>query len=192
LKILTNHLRTYGKYFRRLQQLDASRFVELPRYADMVLYYWQLVVDATGGSTELVAGEAQPSVFSIPTLTGYLIVDNYEAVYPIRLLVQGMVLFKDSLTQWAPKRRDGSDNLSSKLSIQHLLTPILIFTALSRGFVENAVQLLITRFMPLNPTDLQQWLTDPEEWLHVEDKENDQWEFEIRVSAVDRFHVHFC
>lgn len=56
LKILTNHLRTYGKYFRRLQQLDAPRFVELPRCGDLVLYYWQLVVDATGCSAELVAG----------------------------------------------------------------------------------------------------------------------------------------
>lgn len=125
-------------------------------------------------------------------LTRYLIVDTYEAVFPIRLLVQGMVLFKDSLTQWAPKRRDGSDNLNCELSIQCLLTSILIVAALSRDFVENAVQLLITRFMPLNPTDLQQWLADPEEWLHVEDKENDQWEFEIRVSAVDRLDIYCC
>lgn len=29
----------------------------------MVLYYWQLVVDATGGPTELIAGEAQLDVF---------------------------------------------------------------------------------------------------------------------------------
>ncbi|EKM80164.1 hypothetical protein AGABI1DRAFT_120195 [Agaricus bisporus var. burnettii JB137-S8] len=145
LKILTNHLRTYGKYFRRLQQLDAPRFVELPRCGDLVLYYWQLVVDATGCSAELVA-------------------DSYEAVYPSRLLVQGMVLFKDSLTQWTPKRRDGTENPNT----------------LSREFVENAVQLLIMRFMPLNPSDLQQWLADPEEWLHIEDKENDQWEFDVR------------
>lgn len=35
--------------------------------------------------------------------------------------------------------------------------------------------------MPLNPTDLQNWMEDPEEWVNLEDKENDQWEFEIRV-----------
>lgn len=58
---------------------------------------------------------------------------------------------------------------------------MLIFAALSREFVQNATQLLITRFMPLNPTDLENWLADPEEWLNIEDKENDQWEFEIRV-----------
>ena len=29
--------------------------------------------------------------------------------------------------------------------------------------------------------DLENWWADPEEWLSIEDKENDQWEFEIRV-----------
>ncbi len=38
--------------------------------------------------------------------------------------------------------------------------------------------------MPLNPSDLENWLADPEEWLNLEDKENDQWEFEIRVGKL--------
>ena len=53
--------------------------------------------------------------------------------------------------------------------------------ALSEEFVKNAVQLLITRFMPLNPSDLEQWMADPEEWVNNEDKETDLWEYEIRV-----------
>ncbi len=54
-------------------------------------------------------------------------------------------------------------------------------TALSREFVENAVKALISRFMPLNPSDLETWMNDPEEWVNLEDQENDQWEYEIRV-----------
>lgn len=56
-----------------------------------------------------------------------------------------------------------------------------LFSVLSREFVEGAVGMLITRFMPLNPTDLEGWMADPEEWANVEDTENDQWEFELRV-----------
>lgn len=51
--------------------------------------------------------------------------------------------------------------------------------------MENAVQLLITRFMPLNPSDLEEWMSDPEEWLNEEDRDNEQWEFEIRVRAFE-------
>jgi hypothetical protein len=35
--------------------------------------------------------------------------------------------------------------------------------------------------MPLNPSDLENWINDPEEWVNLEDQENDQWEYEIRV-----------
>lgn len=55
------------------------------------------------------------------------------------------------------------------------------FEALSQEFVENAVRILVTRFIPLNTSDLDNWMADPEEWVNVEDKENDQWEYEIRV-----------
>jgi hypothetical protein len=46
--------------------------------------------------------------------------------------------------------------------------------------------------MPLNPTDLEQWMADPEEWVNNEDKENDLWEYEIRVRRLQRGRVHFC
>lgn len=60
---------------------------------------------------------------------------------------------------------------------------IVLFSseALSQEFVENAVRILVTRFIPLNTSDLDNWMADPEEWVNVEDKENDQWEYEIRV-----------
>lgn len=53
---------------------------------------------------------------------------------------------------------------------------------LSQEYVENAVKILVTRFIPLNPSDLEGWMADPEEWVNTEEKENDQWEYELRVS----------
>lgn len=54
--------------------------------------------------------------------------------------------------------------------------------ALSRDFVETAVTFLVTRFMPLNPNDLEGWMVNPEEWVNTEDKDDEQWQFELRVS----------
>ena len=73
---------------------------------------------------------------------------------------------------------------------------ILIFDArlvLSKEFVEDAVKILVTRFIPLNPSDLDSWMADPEEWVNTEEKENDQWEYELRVrhaSQITVFHAH--
>jgi hypothetical protein len=35
--------------------------------------------------------------------------------------------------------------------------------------------------MLLKPDDLENWLSDPEDWFNLEEKESDQWEYEIRV-----------
>lgn len=81
--------------------------------------------------------------------------------------------------------------LSSALStfLRTFQLDLTSYTDLSREFVENAVRFLVTRFMPLNPHDLESWSNDPEEWVNAEDKENEQWEFEIRVSG-ERICAH--
>lgn len=142
---LTRHVRVFGKFFRRLQQLKPEKFVDLPTGNEIVLYYWDRVVQATNGPPELIQ-------------------DTPMAVFPVRFLLQGMVLFKENLSRWTPFRKDG----------------IKTETTLSQEFVEDAVRLLVTRFIPLNPTDLKGWMSDPEEWVNIEDKENDQWEYELR------------
>ncbi|KAI0068814.1 ARM repeat-containing protein [Artomyces pyxidatus] len=147
LDLLTRYVRTLGKFFRRVQQLDVHRFVALPACDDLVSYYWDKVVQANT-SPELIA-------------------DSPQAVYPVRFLVQGMVLFKESLSQWSPTRKVKSGS----------------GTTLPQDFVENAVTFLVTRFMPLNPSDLEGWMADPEEWVNGEDKEDEQWEFELRPCA---------
>lgn len=55
---------------------------------------------------------------------------------------------------------------------------------LSQAFVEDAVKLLVTRFIPLDPSDLEEWMSDPEEWVNLEEKDNEQWEYELRVGGL--------
>ena len=50
--------------------------------------------------------------------------------------------------------------------------------------MEDAVKLLVTRFIPLDPSDLESWMSDPEEWVNLEERDNDLWEFELRVGAL--------
>jgi hypothetical protein len=45
---------------------------------------------------------------------------------------------------------------------------------------------LIQKFIPLKPADLERWQEDPEEFLIGEDKDNELWEYELRVSFESR------
>jgi hypothetical protein len=56
LNQLTSHVRLFGKFFRKLQQLSPPRFVALPMCNELVMYYWGNVVQATNGPPELIAG----------------------------------------------------------------------------------------------------------------------------------------
>ncbi|KAJ7765016.1 armadillo-type protein [Mycena maculata] len=144
VEALTRHIHILGKFFRRLQELSAPHFASLPSCPALVSYYWNQVV--------------------LATKTPGLIADSNDAPYPVRFLVQGMVLFKDNLGQWKPVRRDGTENL----------------TALSQDFVQNAVETLIQQFMPLKEAELNDWMADPEQWVNDEETDNEQWLFEIR------------
>lgn len=53
---ITRHVRAFGKFFRRLQQLETKKFVFLPICTDVVLYYWSKVVQSTEVSPELING----------------------------------------------------------------------------------------------------------------------------------------
>ena len=53
---ITSHVRAFGKFFRRLQQLETKKFVLLPICTDIVLYYWSKVVQSTEVLPELING----------------------------------------------------------------------------------------------------------------------------------------
>ena len=113
-------------------------------------------------------------------------------MFPVRVLVPGMVLFKESLAQWAPARKAKTEHsLSECPNYLSFSLPIDAPSALPQDFVETAVTFLVTRFMPLNPNDLEGWMADPEEWVNTEDKDNEQWQFEIRVGSNCYTSLHF-
>ena len=54
--MLTRHVRLFGKFFRRVQQLSFIKFVKLPLCSELILYYWNKVVQASEMPAEAMAG----------------------------------------------------------------------------------------------------------------------------------------
>ena len=105
---ITRHVRAIGKFFRRLQQLETRKFVLLPICTDVVLYYWSVIVKSTEVPPEVINGT--PLRTTAPTFLLKRATDTPYAVFPVRMLVQAMVLFRESLKEWTPVRRDGTAN----------------------------------------------------------------------------------
>lgn len=92
-----------------MQQLSVGRFVALPHANELVLYYWAQVVKATSGSSELISGKTALKYIRGQKLKP-LHQDSPEAVYPVRLLVQCMVVFRESLNAWSGKGKSDNAN----------------------------------------------------------------------------------
>ncbi|KAG8934669.1 hypothetical protein FRC02_009496 [Tulasnella sp. 418] len=92
LELITRRVKAFGKGFRRMQQTGIVRFVTLPGCSQLVLYYWDRVMEATNALPEYTA-------------------DSPHAVYPVQLLVQCLAIFKDSLAQWSPSRKASGTQL---------------------------------------------------------------------------------
>lgn len=58
--------------------------------------------------------------------------------------------------------------------------------------MEDAVKLLVTRYIPLTSDDMEAWMADPEEWVNAEESEEDHWEYELRVrdEIIYEFETH--
>ncbi|KAJ3710388.1 ran binding protein 11 [Lentinula raphanica] len=143
-QILTKHIRRFGKFYLRMAAVDPRRMTELPNCSDVVMFYWGQVVEAANDFSAIK--------------------DTPSALYPVRFLVQGLVLFKDLVGQWTAHRRDGSANKN----------------VLTANFIENAVKIIVTRLLPLTKDDLEGLEQDPEEWINTEEQETQQWEYELR------------
>ena len=64
----------------------------------------------------------------------------------------------------------------------------LHFLVLSYDFVQNAVKMLVSNYMTLDPTDPEERKKSPERWVYWEENEDDVWNdsfcyLDLRVSC---------
>ena len=64
INTLTRHIMLFGKFFRRLQQLDPVHFVQLPMSGDLILWYWDKVVEATGAPPDYIEGKRSSTAYT--------------------------------------------------------------------------------------------------------------------------------
>ncbi|KAH7105640.1 ran binding protein 11 [Auriculariales sp. MPI-PUGE-AT-0066] len=153
--ILTKHVLRYGTTARQLAVVNVSKFTSLPGSTDLVLLYWGIITESAS---------ADPSLMS----------EEKSAVYPTKIVIQGLILMKETLKHWSPTKKGVSPD-----------------AVLNAAFVTQAVEILITRFLPLSPSDLQKWEGDPEEWINSEGEvESATWEFDLRPCA-ERLAITF-
>lgn len=60
--------------------------------------------------------------------------------------------------------------------------PYAMSTWKDADFAVQAVDLIVSKLLPLRPADLERWEEEPEEWFKEEQEE--RWQFDLRVSPI--------
>ena len=83
MAVLTRHIRLFGKFFRRMQQLSHERFVLLPTSGELIMFYWTQVVESTNYPGSFVAGTFAALHVDI-TLPGIMMASGIASVFRLR------------------------------------------------------------------------------------------------------------
>ncbi|CAO3644783.1 unnamed protein product [Cunninghamella blakesleeana] len=159
----------YGSLYLHLQKTHPVSVALCPRWIDILLYYWRIVLE----QSNFLSNQSNEA--------------NYE-IYQ-KIILQGMQLIKGTIKNNVYDADiPDSDNLAvtreeKELTIQ--ARQIIYDNFITGDFVHSCAEVMVTKYMLLTPSDLEQWENDPESWSNSVDAEN--WEFELRACAESIF-----
>lgn len=136
------------------------------------------MLQAANDDPKLTSGESW-ICFAV-RFASHRILDDNDALYPVQYIVQALALMKDTLPQWSPTKKGITPEQGLRIPLSDP-PALILFAVLSAEFIQTAIQLLLTRFLPLTPTDLEKWSLDSEEWTNEEVAESGAWEYDLRV-----------
>ncbi|CAO3624655.1 unnamed protein product [Cunninghamella echinulata] len=155
----------YGSMYLSLQQTHPVSVALCPRWIEILLYYWSIVIEQSSIASKQL-DEANTEIYQ-------------------KIILQGMQLVKGTIKNNAYDTSvPDSENLAvtteeKELAIQ--ARQIIYENFITGDFVHSCAEVMVSKYMLLTPSDLEQWETDPEGWANSVDAEN--WEFELRPCA---------
>ncbi|KAI8069428.1 armadillo-type protein [Gongronella butleri] len=156
----------YGGLYIHLQKMHPVSATLTPKWIDIISFYWNTVVEQGDLVARKFGEPASPILYT-------------------QFLLHGMQLIKGTIKN---VQYDSSgpeyDNLAITDEEKALATEahrIIRTGVVTPAFVNACAETLVSKYMLLTPTDLEQWEDDPEGWANSVDAEN--WEFELRPCA---------
>ena len=186
VRMIEKHLLQLSKLHLEMARSHPAAFVLLPNSIDLVRAYWGLVkqFSETFGSKQATVpangngsadGDKADDVLEKLSLKGLLL---------IRACVK--MVFNPTQTFRVRHEQEKQEKKQAETLVRHEL--------LTRAFVEDIMNVTVTRFFVIRESDLREWEEEPEEWEGKEENGTEGFEFSIRPCAERLFldvAIHF-
>lgn len=175
IQLVERHLLQLSKLHLEMARTHPAAYVMLPDSIDLVRSYWSLVKQygETFGSrtavTNAIIGDdgdqgEERSFQEKLSLKGLLLVRAC-----IKMIHNPTQSFKYKHTQEKEERSSATQSLRDEL--------------LNQAFVQEVMEVVVTKFFVFRESDLREWEEEPEEWEHSMESESEGYEYSIRPCA---------
>lgn len=169
--LLAKHLKQIGKFFSRLRTENPVAFMLIPDSIEVFHIYLQIIES----KSQLLTFQGNSD-------------DEDDETYELwnKIVVQGLNILSDqiqlvkrrgvSLKTASAEERAQRDECMRRIS-EDLFQP---------NVISQLSNLLLTQYFRINRQDLENWKTEPEEF-HIEESEQERWQFQARPAATRLF-----
>ncbi|WPH01658.1 importin-11 [Acrodontium crateriforme] len=181
--LLEKNMLQLAKLHHEMAKSHPAAFVLLPNSLDLVQAYWGLVKEfgETVGSKEVVTNAAalsnngtdgdandEKSAAEKMALRGLLILRAC-----VKMVHSPAQTFKYRTTEDKEEKNRATENMKQQL--------------LGQQFIQEIMEIIVTRFFVFRASDLKEWEEEPEEWEKREEGDGEDWEFSIRSCSEKLF-----
>lgn len=181
-ELVTKHLVQLSKLHLDMARSHPAAFVLLPGCVSLLQSYWGLVK---------TLGKQYMEELSLYNLKDWQVLESGSRAEKTSLLeilaLKGLLLLRATLKMaFNPtqtfKYQHTEDKDERKRSIELIKSEVLL-----EPFVLEVLEVLVTQFFVLRPTDLREWEEEPTEWERREEEITEAWEFSLRSCSEKLF-----
>lgn len=187
-RLVEKHLLQLAKLHLEMARTHPAAFVLLPNSLELVGAYWGLVkqfgqefgacaVTDTASATVGTDGDQSDDAPAIEKL-------SLRGIQLIRACVK--MVFNPTQTFKYRHEQEKEEQAQAKSTIKDGL--------LTQAFVQELMEITVTKFFVFRQSDLREWEEEPEEWEAKEEGESEGFEFAVRPAAEKLFlelAIHF-
>ncbi|GAB7346328.1 hypothetical protein MBLNU457_5045t1 [Dothideomycetes sp. NU457] len=178
--LVEKHLLQLSKLHLEMAKTHPAAFVLLPNSLDLVRAYWGLIKQyaETFGSKQAVVSNGNErngdsSTDDRPVLEKL----SLKGLLLIRACIK--MVFNPAQTFKYRHPQEKEEKIQAETAVKHNL--------LSGSFVEEIMNITVTKFFVIRESELHEWEEDPEDWENKEETESEGFEFSIRPCAEKLF-----
>ncbi|KAK4543323.1 hypothetical protein LTR36_005682 [Oleoguttula mirabilis] len=175
--LLDKNMLQLAKLHHEMAREHPAAFALLPNSVDLAMSYWSLAKDygqSFGSRDVATAAIGTDGDLDEKTTTEKLAL---RGLLILRACVK-MVHNPASTFKYRTPEDKEEKIAATELLRQHLL---------SQTFIQEVMEVVVTRFFVFRPSDLREWEEEPEEWEKREEGDGEDWEFSIRSCSEKLF-----